>query len=406
MTMLFIISWKNIWRNKRRSAIIIVAIALGLWGGLFAAALMEGMAETMVSAAIDRDLSHIQIHHAKFREERLFSQSIPHPDPIVDSIRKIPGVSAVSPRAVIEGIASSATSSHGLKIVGINPVDEYDVSSVGKKMVEGEYFKNDNRPSIVIGKKLSEKLALKLRSKMVLSFQGHDGTIIYGAFRIVGIFETESSIFDGGTIFIKRNDLWSLLDTAVVHEIAVRLSSSENLNAVQSLLTVRYPTMDIATWKDLAPEMKLTSESTTISMNIFLGIILFALLFGITNTMLMAVLDRTREFGMLMAVGMKRIKIFFMIIVETIALSITGGFGGIMLGSVSIEYFNKAGIDLSIVSGGLSMYGISSMLYPVLPASTYPLITIMIILTAIAAAIYPALKAIHLNPASAVRTYA
>jgi putative ABC transport system permease protein len=404
--MLLLISWKNIWRSKRRSAIIIIAIALGLWGGLFSAALMDGMAETMVNAAIDRDLSHIQIHQAGFREEKLFSQSVGHADAVIDSVRALPGVYCVSSRMVIEGIGSSPTSSLGLKIVGIDAPDEYKISTVGKKIIEGTYFGDETRPVIVIGKKLAEKLALKLRSKIVLSFQGPGGTIVYGAFRIAGIFETESSIYDVGTVFVQKHDLLPLLDTLVVHEIAVRLSASDSLSAMMSQLTARYPSLDIASWKDLAPEMKLTSESAVVSMNIFLGIILFALLFGITNTMLMAVLDRTREFGMLMAVGMKRTRIFLMIILETVALSVTGGIGGILLGAVSIEYFSRVGIDLSIVSAGLSLYGISSMLYPMLPASTYPLITVMIIITAIAAAIYPAMKAIRLNPATAIRTYA
>ncbi len=140
-------------------------------------------------------------------------------------------------------------------------------------------------------------------------------------------------------------------------------------------------------------------------MNIFLGIILFALLFGITNTMLMSVMDRVRELGVLMAVGMKRIRMFTLIIIETILLSITGGVIGIIMGTVTTIYFSSKGIDLSLFAQGLSSFGIGTMLYPSLPLSAYPTLTLMILLTAIFSAVYPALKAIRLNPSEAIRTY-
>ncbi len=170
-------------------------------------------------------------------------------------------------------------------------------------------------------------------------------------------------------------------------------------------LKQKFPNLDVQSWETLAPELSLSYKSIELELNIFLGIILFALLFGITNTMLMSVMDRVRELGVLMAVGMKRIRMFILIIIETILLSITGGILGIICGTLTIIYFSNKGIDLSLFAQGLSSFGISSMLYPSLPFSTYPTLTLMIIFTAIFSAIYPAIKAIRLNPAEAIRTY-
>ena len=136
-----------------------------------------------------------------------------------------------------------------------------------------------------------------------------------------------------------------------------------------------------------------------------MAIILFALVFGITNTMLMSIIDRIREFGVLIAVGMKRMKIFSMVILETIFLSVTGGLSGILIAAITISYWSKTGIDLSVISAGLESFGVSTMLYPELPVSMYFVLSVMIIFAANMAAVYPAVKAIHIKPAQAIRTY-
>jgi ABC-type lipoprotein release transport system permease subunit len=227
---------------------------------------------------------------------------------------------------------------------------------------------------------------------------------MYGAFRIAGLFDTESTAFDGMNVFVRQSDLDGLLGTRLIHEIAVRLTTNDSLPSVQETLARAFPDLQVETWQDLAPELKLTAESADLTNAIFLGIILLALLFGVTNTMLMSVMDRVREFGMLMAVGMKRGRIFVMIIVETVLLSTSGSIAGIILGSVTVALFGHVGIDLAWVSEGLSLYNISTMLYPVVHPSVYPTLGLMVVVAALIAALYPALKATRLNPVSALAT--
>jgi ABC-type lipoprotein release transport system permease subunit len=404
--MLVLLAWKNVWRNKKRSFIILTAIALGLWSGLFAAAAMYGMWDSTVNSAIDRDLGHIQIHSKAFEKEKLIENFIPDGNEIESEIKTTPGVKSVSSRTIIEGMASSAATSWGVSINGINPVEEAKVTNINKLLVSGNYFDNDKKNQIVISQKLADKLGIKLNSKMVLSFQALDGNLIYAAFRVTGIFKTESSIFDATNVFVKQNDIYKVMGSEpIVHEITIRTASIQTLNGVLNNLKQKFPNLDVQSWETLAPELSLSFKSIELELNIFLGIILFALLFGITNTMLMSVMDRVRELGVLMAVGMKRLRLFALIIIETILLSISGGIIGIILGTLSIIYFSSKGINLSLFAQGLSSYGIGSMLYPSLPFSTYPTLTLMIIFTAIFSAVYPAIKAIRLNPAEAIRTY-
>ncbi|HSD63610.1 MAG TPA: FtsX-like permease family protein [Ignavibacteriaceae bacterium] len=404
--MIFMLAWKNVWRNKKRSLIILTAIALGLGCGLFASGTMYGMWDSTVNAAIDRDLSHIQIHSENFKKENLIGNYIPDGLELKPQIEKMNGVKAVSVRTIIEGMAASATSSSGVEIKGIIPDEEQRVTSVAANIKEGKYFEGLSRNPVVIGRELAKKLDLKLRSKIILSFQGPDGNIIYAAFRIAGIFETESSLFDKSNVFVRQQDLFSLIGSKpIVHEIAVRLTTVQIIDQVVNKLRNKYKDLSVETWQQLAPELSISYETLDFELNIFLGIILFALLFGITNTMLMSVVERMRELGVLMAVGMKRIKVFTLIIFETIMLSITGGIIGMILGALSIWITAQKGINLSLFAQGLSSYGISSHLFPTLPVSYYPVLFIMIIVTAVVSAVYPAIKAVRLNPATAIRMY-
>lgn len=404
--MLLSLAWRNIWRNKKRSLIIIAAIAVGVLCGLFATAVMFGMGESFINSTIDRDLGHIQIHTKTFEDDKLLTDTIPSTQNILSEIKNWRNVTGVSARLIIEGMISSATSSGGVRITGIFPKDETAVTTIHKQIVSGNYFENNVVNQILIGNKLAENLGIRERSKVVLSFQGLDGTIIYGAFRVIGIFRSESTMFDRSTVFIRENDIIPLLGSdPIYHEIAIRVNSVQNVDTVYLNLTNSFSSLSIQSWKELAPELKLMDEMVGLQLNIFMGMILFALLFGITNTMLMSVLERVREFGVLMAIGMRRKRVFLMIILETIMLSFIGGIIGIILASITVAYFGYAGINLSAFTAGFSEWGLSAILYPVLPISFYLSITIMIFFTAVFSAVYPAIKAIRLKPATAIRTF-
>ena len=404
--MLLSLAWRNIWRNKKRSLIIISAIAVGLCCGLFASSIMFGMWDSMINTTINRDLGHFQVHSKTYEDEKLVTDTIPNFQNVISSIKSYKFVTGVSSRILIEGMASSASTSNGVRILGINPMIEKSVTSIHKQIIDGSYFKQNWKNQIVISAKLADNLGIKIKSKIVLSFQGMDGSIIYGAFRVVGIYRTESSMFDKANVFVKENDLQRLINSdRISNEIVVRLSSVQQVDSVYLPVKNQFKNLSVKYWGDLAPELKFYYQSVVVQMNIFVGIILFALLFGITNTMLMSVMERVREFGVLMAVGMKRSRVFFMIIMETISLSFVGGIIGLILAVGLIYYFGIIGINLSAFTEGLSQWSLGSILYTSLPFSFYPPLVLMILATSIIAAFYPALKAIKLKPATAIRTY-
>jgi len=410
--MILTLAWKNIWRNKKRSLIILIATAIGLTAGLFTVGMITGMYDSIVYSGINREIGELQIHTAAYKKDQLISQYLSQTDSIMRIIKEYPNIKSASSHSIIEGMASSPTSSSGVMIMGINPDDEKQVTSISKSLITGSYLEDPN--TVFIGNKLAEKLKLKLRSKIVLSFSGLDGNIIYSAFRISGIYKTDATNFDATNIFIRQSDLIPLINAKVpVHEILIRVNNSNLVDRTQLDIKKMLQKINaskngedqivVETWKEIAPELKLTADSSGPVNTIFLGIILFALLFGLTNTLLMSVLDRVRDFGVLLAVGMYRRRLFSMIILESLLLSFSGGIIGVILGWGITSYFNSVGIDLSIVSEGLSAYGMPSMLYPYIRSSVYGSLTIMMTAASIVAALYPAIKAVRLKPVESIR---
>ena len=404
--MLWNISWRNVWRNKKRSAIIIFAITFGLWAGIVTMGFYGGMLEQIVESAIDTRVAHIQIHAPGFRAHKEVAKVIPNASQAIEIAKKIPDVKFVSGRSIVAGMASSAVTGSGVEIFGIVPDDERNISEIYNLIEEGTYFDTKKRNPAVIGRKLAQKLEVKVGNKIVLTAQGRGGDIDAGAFKVVGIYKTVATTFDEATVFARQEDVDRIFRLeGGIHEIAVMTDDVLLADSLKPKLVEALPDLEVSRWSDIAPDLAMMTEATQQMLYVFMIIILLALVFGITNTMLMSVLERVREIGVVMALGMKHLKIFAMIVIETICLSMIGGVLGIIAGAVTMKLMAHTGIDLSVVSEGLNEWGMSEYVYPVLAAAEYPRIAIMVIVTAVIASIYPAIKAVRLNPVEAIRTY-
>jgi len=403
--MILAIAWRNIWRSRTRSIVILTALTLGLASGIFYMAFYKGMIDQRINSAIRTEASHIQIHHAQYLQNPDKKFVISSTDSVILVIQSEDGVKAVSRRTIVNTMIQSPTTGSGVKVTGIEPEREEQVTNLHSKLIEGDYFKTDRRNPIVIGKKLAEKLKVRLKSKVVITLQDMSGNITGAAFKVNGIYETSNTTFDETNVFVRNTDINRLLglDNNSCHEIAILLNRNEELASVKEDLTSRLPKLDLKTWREIMPEVSLLESSFGLTMFVFIGIILLALLFGIINTMLMAVLERTKELGMLMAIGMNRIRVFSMIMVETVMLSVFGGLCGMALGWLLNLYFGVKGIDLGAWSTAYQSMGFDTLVYTRLSWSISLEIGAMVFLTGIIASIYPAIKALGLKPGEAIR---
>lgn len=402
--MLLKIAWRNIWRNKLRSGVVITSIVLGIWAGLFVIALSAGLNEQRKVSVIENSISHVQYHHPEFLKDRNAKYVIDDIESVEASIQKDSTVLNYTKRSLVNGMASSARGGNGVVISGIDPEMEARVTTIGEKVVDGAFLSDEGRFPVYIGQALAEKMNVHVRSKIVLTFQDSESEIVAGAFRVAGIYKTVSKKYDEMNVFVRLSDLEKLLHTDNgVNEVAVLLHDFEVIPPFVERQRSSYPELKIEPWDEISPELGYADEMMEIFLYLFLGILLAALSFGIVNTMLMAVLERKRELGMLMSVGMNKARIFAMITFETIAIALAGGPLGILMAWLTIFYFQSAGLDLSFYAQGLEEFGIDPIVYPYLEFQYYWSLAIMVIIMAILASIYPARKALKMNPAQAVR---
>jgi ABC-type lipoprotein release transport system permease subunit len=468
-------AWKNIWRNKVRSLVVIASVTIGIFCGVFAIGVMEGAMKQRVNSALENEVSHIQITHPDFRSNNDLEYNIEKAGEVQSRISQIEGIESVASRTVLIGMANTASQSQGVQINGIVPGDEQKVFTLYDKIApetgsyfndekgdgfayigadlakslniiryivdedllerlreqkvpertidklkqfEGRRFKNEKKFKRELKMTLDHSEDLKYsflirkeaenfsnRARLTLTFLNSDNYMTGGRFRIAGLYDIPNSMYENMQVFILQDQLQEMIGIDnQVHQLIVKLKDKGDTEKIADELSILFPELEVMTWQKLAPDLAMMSEMTGIIYGFFMGIILAALAFGIVNTMLMVVLERTKELGMLTAIGMNKKKVFRMIMTESVLLSLCGGIVGIILGKVLISVSSKNGINLSSMQEGFEGMGISSVIYPDIEPEFFVLVVILIIVTGILSSIYPALKALKLDPAEALRT--
>ncbi len=404
MTTLMIISWRNIWRNRTRTLVIITALILGIMGGVFSAAMRLAAEEQQFEDTVENMISHIQIHHPEFIANPEAQYRIPDGEAIAGDIRGQNGIASVSARLVFDGMAASANMNAGVRIKGVDSEDEARTTKLDELLEEGSYFTEEWRlPSVIIGRALAKELLVETGSRIVLTFQDIDGGIVSSSFRVEALYAVTSRRFEERTVFVKAGVLQELAgEPGAVTEIAILLDDVDRYREATDELRAEYPGLEVRHWADMDPTLHYSLELLDQLLIYLVGIIILGVSFGLLNTILMSILERVRELGVMLSIGMKRLKVFFMVVVETTMIAILGGVAGLILSFFMIRFLNHRGVHIP-GGEGLEDFGFAAVLYPDLPTSFYFEIGGVVILFAILASIYPAWKAIRLAPAEAVR---
>jgi putative ABC transport system permease protein len=406
MKTLLKISWRNVWRNKGRSLAIIIAISIGLWGGIFATSISTGLINQQFESSINTRVSHIQIHNPDFIKEKNTKHTIQNTQEIIKYLNKSDKVLAYCSRILNNGMLLTANSTSGINIYGIDADTENKTTKLKQNTIEGNYLDSiDSRNPILIGASLASKKKISIGNRIILTFQDVNGEIISASFKVCGIYRTANSTLDELNVYVKKSDFSKLLGKEdISNEIAILLHDFNNAEPFKEELQDIFTENEIRTWAEVSPDLSYTKEMTGVSLMVLIIIILGALGFGLLNTMLMTIFERTNELGVLLSVGMNKIKVFLMILFETSYLILSGSFIGIVLSLISINLANKTGLDFSSTGAEIfEQYGFEAIIYPEVSSAFYLQIVVLVILTAIIATVYPAYKALKLNPAEAVR---
>ena len=397
------LAWRNLWRNYRRTLIMLLAIALGVWAMIFMTALLRGMVDDMVKQGIGSLPGHVQIHALAYRDDPSVTHSLPAPDQRLLALLNDGQVKAWSSRIKVPAMISSEYENRGVQLLGVDPQGELALGFSPDDIVEGHFLTGSDDRGIVVGRKLLQRLETRLGKRVVLMSQDPDNTIAEGGFRIVGVFKAEMENREESYVYAGRDVVQAMLGIGTdVSEIAVLGHQYQTPDVLTAAIRTVVPAdHEVLSWLELDPYLATMMRVMNGFVLVWMVVIFLSLSFGLVNTLMMAIFERVREIGLMRALGMRPSAIVYQVLVESVMLLILGLLLGNLMAIGTIIPL-KDGIDISAVSQGMEMMGASSMLFPVLLWPDLLLANGVVIVLGIITSLLPAWRAARYRPVEAL----
>jgi len=400
------LAWRNVLRNVRRSLITVVAISVGLASLVFLWGLIDGMNEQMIENSTSYLTGHLKVHGKGYHDDRKLHRAITDDPAIRAEILKNSNVKALSARLEGKAMISGTDKSRGVIVVGVEPENEVKVTTINKTIIAGRYLRPNDKDGILIGDKMAKILGAKPGDETVLITQAADGSIGAGRYRIVGIYKTGIDAIDTNYTFLTleaARDLYSMWGRATAW--AIRLNQRQQSAQVEEALSRELgPDYEVLGWRKLLPSVVQAVLFHEAMTYIILGIMFVVVAVGIANTILMAVMERTREFGVMMALGTSRSQIVGLVILESMLLGIAGIIVGNIIGLGINFYLASTGLNLEQFTAALeSMPGLTAIVYPASRWDHIAELSAIVFFISIVPALYPAWRAASIEPVEAIR---
>ena len=406
---LFSLAWKNIWRNRRRMIITLTAIAFSIMLVQATHNLSFGVYAGMVDSGVRAGSGHIAIYRNNYLESR--DETLHFRDgSLVDDIEQIDGVEQVLPRLYIPALAQSSRESRGVLLIGVDPDRERQINPFLKKLPADDMIRSADSRDAVVGARLLNELQIRPGQKFVVTAQHEDGTLHSELLRVRGVVSSGMKNVDSSLILVGRERAALLTgNSGSVHELAVILADARQEKTVHRQIAAKLPDdQDIlaVSWEKAMPNLANAIKLDYASQKFIFIIILLIVTIGVINTLLMSVMERMREFGVILAMGSKPMTLRGLIILEAVIMGLLAAAIGSILGSLATWYLVAVGIDLAeLVPETLEFGGV--VFDPVMRASWDPAwmirIAVYVVCLTLAAAAYPAIKAGRTTPVEGMR---
>jgi ABC-type lipoprotein release transport system permease subunit len=397
------LAWRNLWRNHRRTMIMLLAITVGVWAMIFMTALMRGMVDQMVEDGINTLPGLVQVHHPDFRDDPSIENSMPEPDARMLQALESPAVTGWTRRIRVPAMISSERDSRGVTLLGVDPAGEIALGFDPGTLVEGRFLEGPADKGLVVGKKMLERLETDLGKRVVVMSQDPENNIADRGFRIVGVYEAKLSGLEEIYVYAGLSTVQALLGIeGQISEIAVAGQDYRNMDDLLMQVSAGVDeNLEVLSWLELDAYLGAMLGVMDGFVLVWVVVIFLALSFGLVNTIMMSVFERVREIGLMMALGMKPNAILYQILLESLMLLVLGLLAGNILAIATIIPIQD-GIDISAVSEGVEMMGASSVLYPALKLKDMVLANSVVILLGIITSLLPAWRASQYRPVEAI----
>jgi putative ABC transport system permease protein len=403
-------AWRNIWRNTRRTILTICAIAFASLLLVFMLSFQFGSYETMINTSVKIHTGHLQIQAQDYQAKKDIRLVVAPPAELAAILERIPQVESYTFRGQAFSLVSSKERTYGILVTGIDPAREAKVSRLKSLIRQGDYLNGNDSHQALVGKILARNLRVDVGDELTLLGQGRDGSIAATVVKIKGVYNSGIDDFDRSSIHIPLKTFQEVYSMqGAIHEVVVIAVSLADVADIKTALKSAVPAvkskkpLTVLDWNELMPGLRQSIEMDLVSGLIFYLLLVLVVAFSILNTFLMAIFERTREFGVLMAIGTTPGRLTKVLLIESMTLTAIGIVAGIIIGSLITLYFQAHGIDFSGASELLSQFGITGRMYPklsLLSATCGPLAVWVITFLA---ALYPALKVRRMQPVEAMR---
>lgn len=402
-----LIALRSLARNPRRTGIMVAGASLGIVGYVFMLSFFDGFFDRTIENSTRYITGHVQVERPGFRRELAPELAIEDFGSLAAELRNIPGVAAAAPRVQVQALASTAAKSEGVMLVGIDPAAERDVTFIHRTVVEGTALTPGASREVMIGRRLADKLRVRLGEKIVVMAQAADGELGTAAYRVGGIFATESASFDEAFAFVTLEAAQALLALGPrASTINLRLDDRSRTRAALSRMNERLAARGLAfaPWQELLAQLEEMVRFNAVVTKILLAVLLLVVATAIMNTVFMAVTERTREFGVMMALGTSPGAVLRVVVYETLALLALAALLGYGIGIGGVLWLGRVGIDLSgFFEGYAAIPGLTGIVYPKIVSASILTPGIALLLAGILVSLYPAAKAAALDPSRAIR---
>ena len=402
---LLTLSWRNLWRNHRRTGIMLGAIAIGVWAMIFMTALMRGMVDDMLNQGIHNLPGHIQVQHPTYLDDPNVVNSIAAPGAELRNQLDQLGAAAWATRIKVPAVIASERETRGINLIGIEPAVEASISGLPALLASGRFLESDQDSGIIVGARLAERLETRLGKRVVIMSQDPDNNIRERGFRIVGIYRARLPALEEFNVYAARETLQKLLRIeGRISQLILVGNDYRDIAALYHRLDQLLPsTLQARTWYQVDSYLAAMFNMMDGFVLVWVIIIFLALSFGLVNTLVMAIFERVREIGLIQALGMRPGLIVCQILLESLLLLLIGLGIGNGLALITIKPL-ESGLDISAVAEGMAMMGASSVLYPKLTTADLLLANSIVIVLGILTSILPAWRAARLDPVRALNT--
>ena len=407
MKQTFKLAWRNMWRNWRRTAIAVVAIVLGLILLLMMDGFIQGSDQAIFGNAVRLYGGNLQVHAPGYRDKASRLPMLPLADPaaVVKAAQALPQVQAVAERINTAGIIIKRGTSVPVAITAIQPDVEAPISLQAESVSQGRFLSPNDGDAIYIGKALADRLEVGVGDNVTLLGRSKNEAMRQHDFTVVGIYDLHTPEAEKGTVFIPLADAQVLYNLrGEVTEVPIFLKQIGSEAAVMATLQKQLPNYEIDSWQTLKGDLTETLNTKFAFTSFFGIVVIFIASIGILNLMLMAVFERTREMGVLAALGMKGRQIMGLFLLEGSLIGLVGAIIGCALGFGLIALMGNTGLDLSKMTTGMGEVGVlmSGKLYPIVTAPDLLSRAVIVVVIAAIASLYPAWQASRKEPSQAL----